>query len=326
MYLILNTWKYKKTAWKKLTFFDIIITKIFLTFHERIYTYMNELEYKETRYSINFMKNSDLAFYGAGRQQCSPDYAYGPRVRPYNVIHFIKSGCGSLYIGNEEYSLHAGECFIIPTGTVAYYQADHKNPWKYAWICFLGLKSQTYINEIMSSLTNQYILNSSQIDLYWEDIGSILTLPHNTISSYLHANGILLKLLARMFEDIDYKEVTDKKQTTANNIRFYLDMNYSKPLRLNEVAHTLGLHPNYMTRLFHEHFHISPKQYLMNLKMQKAQNLLEDTMLPIQTIANSLGFEDALAFSKSFKGKYGISPSLYRNEKMLNNTGEKKTL
>ena len=80
----------------------------------------------------------------------------------------------------------------------------------------------------MSSLTNQYILNSSQIDLYWEDIGSILTLPHNTISSYLHANGILLKLLARMFEDIDYKEVTDKKQTTANNIRFYLDMNYSK--------------------------------------------------------------------------------------------------
>ena len=64
----------------------------------------------------------------------------------------------------------------------------------------------------------------------------------------------------------------------------------------------------------------------MNLTMQKAQNLLEDTMLPIQTIANSLGFEDALAFSKSFKGKYGISPSLYRNEKMLNNTDEKKTL
>ena len=51
---------------------------------------------------------------------------------------------------------------------------------------------------------------------------------------------------------------------------------------------------------------------LKNLKLKKAQALLKTTDLPISVIADSLGFDDQLAFSKIFKKEYSISPSEYR--------------
>ena len=64
--------------------------------------------------------------------------------------------------------------------------------------------------------------------------------------------------------------------------------------------------------MFHDKFDISPKNYLKNLKLKKAQALLKTTDLPISVIADSLGFDDQLAFSKIFKKEYSISPSEYR--------------
>ncbi|WP_259317106.1 MULTISPECIES: helix-turn-helix transcriptional regulator [Megamonas] len=70
--------------------------------------------------------------------------------------------------------------------------------------------------------------------------------------------------------------------------------------------------PYYLTRIFHEKFHLSPKQYIMQLKLKKARSLLITTELSISIIASSLGFDDQLAFSRTFKKEFSISPSMYR--------------
>lgn len=74
-----------------------------------------------------------------------------------------------------------------------------------------------------------------------------------------------------------------------------------------------------MTRLFHQKFDISPKQYLLSIKLKKAAGLLQSTNLPVSTIAASVGFIDALAFSKKFSKTYHCSPTQYRKQ-----TNEKK--
>ena len=65
---------------------------------------------------------------------------------------------------------------------------------------------------------------------------------------------------------------------------------------MSEIADKFGIHANYMTRLFHQKFDISPKQYLLSIKLKKATGLLQSTNLPVSTIAASVGFIDALAF------------------------------
>ena len=98
-------------------------------------------------------------------------------------------------------------------------------------------------------------------------------------------------------------------------------MHYSDKLKLKEAARKFGVHPNYLTRIFREKYDIAPKQYLLHLKLEKACQLLRSTDLPVATIAGSMGFDDAMAFSKLFKKTYGCTPypfSMRRNSPFVN--------
>lgn len=97
--------------------------------------------------------------------------------------------------------------------------------------------------------------------------------------------------------------------------RIQRNLQHAEKFQLRDVANNLGFHKNYLTRLFVEKYQITPKKYLTELKLKKACNLLTSTTLPINLIANALGFEDAFAFSKKFHEVYKISPTKYREQK-----------
>lgn len=118
--------------------------------------------------------------------------------------------------------------------------------------------------------------------------------------------------MAELFRDIKFDESNWGKESIADQVKFYLDINYTEKIKLQNVAKTFGIHPNYLTRIFQKKFGVSPKQYLMNRKFKKACGLLTFTDLPISMISSSLGFEDQFAFSKLFKKQYQQSPSEYR--------------
>ena len=46
-------------------------------------------------------------------------------------------------------------------------------------------------------------------------------------------------------------------------------MHYAEKLKLKDVAKSFGVHPNYLTRIFHNKYGMSPKQYLMDIKPKK---------------------------------------------------------
>lgn len=116
-------------------------------------------------------------------------------------------------------------------------------------------------------------------------------------------------ILAQLFEDINLSENQMQTKSLANDLKF---VNYAEKLILKAIAKKFCIHPNYLTRIFHEKFHLSPKQYIMQLKLKKARSLLITTELSISIIASSLGFDDQLAFSRTFKKEFSISPSMYR--------------
>lgn len=62
---------------------------------------------------------------------------------------------------------------------------------------------------------------------------------------------------------------------------------------------------------------MSPKQYLQQLRMEKAAELLTNTTYKVSLISSSVGYDDQLAFSKNFKHFYGISPLKYREEQKV---------
>lgn len=269
-------------------------------------------EYKETQHTLLYKSTSDLTFYSAGYEACSPGYSYGPKIRSYHLIHFVLNGKGKLHINEHVFQLSKGDAFIIPAGKVAYYEASKEDPWCYAWISFLGISSQSYVYQLMTSSDDIYMIHNLDTEKYRAAIFEILTLKRNTTSEYFKANSLLFLIMSFLFEDLSFDEKSWGKDSIANEVKFYLDINYAEKLKLKDVAKLFGVHPNYLTRLFHHKYGISPKQYLMDLKLKKACRLLTTTELPISVISSSLGFDDPLAFSRIFKKAYSQSPSEYR--------------
>ncbi len=70
---------------------------------------------------------------------------------------------------------------------------------------------------------------------------------------------------------------------------------------------------SYLTKIFKQVHHVSPYDYLLGVRMNKASLLLQTTALPIKQIAEMVGYKDALVFSKAFKQKIGTSPRAFRD-------------
>ena len=261
-----------------------------------------------------YKSNSDLSLYSAGYEECASGYSYGPRIRSYHLIHFVLYGEGELHINEHIFQVSAGDAFLIPAGKVSYYKASKDNPWCYAWISFLGINSEMYLYQLMTSTDDVYIIHCLDTMKYKELIFDIIALQDASTSSYFQANGVLCQVMAMLFNDIDFQESSWGKNSVVDEIKYYLDINYAEKIKLRDVAKSFGVHPNYLTRIFHEKYGVSPKQYLTGLKLKKARRLLTTTELSVSVIATSLGFDDQLAFSKIFKKEFCVSPSEYRRQ------------
>ena len=274
-------------------------------------------DYKETHHSLMYKSTSDLSLYSAGYEECPSGYGYGPKIRSYHLIHFVLYGKGELHINEHIFQLSAGDAFFIPAGKVSYYQASKEDPWCYAWVSFLGINSQMYLYQLMTSTDDVYIVHGLDNQKYKERIFEIISLQGVSTSRYFQANGILFQIMAMLFDDINFQESNWGKNSVVDEVKFYLDINYAEKIKLQDVAKSFGIHPNYLTRIFHEKYGISPKQYLISLKLKKARRLLTTTELSVSVISSSLGFDDQLAFSKIFKKEFAVSPSEYRKQSRI---------
>ncbi len=104
------------------------------------------------------------------------------------------------------------------------------------------------------------------------------------------------------------------QQNYAEQIKRYIEYRYAEDVKVSELAAHCGLNRSYMTKCFVEETGISPKEYLMRYRMDKAKELLKKRELPVSNVAYTVGYSDPLAFSKLFKKKVGISPKVYREQ------------
>jgi len=95
--------------------------------------------------------------------------------------------------------------------------------------------------------------------------------------------------------------------------KLYIDANYTKPVRLNQVAATAALSRFHFHRIFRDIYKKTPHRYLTEKRLGKAKELLTANR-PVATVCIELGFESVGSFSVWFKKEIGFAPQYYRNE------------
>lgn len=115
-------------------------------------------------------------------------------------------------------------------------------------------------------------------------------------------------------------------QSIANNtpaciaelLRNYLIQNYDSNINLNLIAYNMNYSAGYLTKIFVSQYDCSPSKYLIQLRMQKAQQLLlHNQHLSIRQIGDMIGYHDQAYFSRIFKKYCEISPAEYREKEMI---------
>lgn len=85
------------------------------------------------------------------------------------------------------------------------------------------------------------------------------------------------------------------------------------PLSSAAIAAEVGISTRQLERLFGRHLNCSPKKYQVDIRLQKARNLLLQTELPVTEIAFASGFKNSGHFARAYRTHFGVSPGEQRN-------------
>jgi AraC-like DNA-binding protein len=98
----------------------------------------------------------------------------------------------------------------------------------------------------------------------------------------------------------------------AHLARRLLDRAYTTPITIEQLSDEVALSPYYLIRLFRRIYKQTPHQYLIQLRIARAKELLINSDLSITEICVDVGFESLGSFSTLFSKIVGVSPSTYR--------------
>lgn len=250
--------------------------------------------------------DDSLYIINAGKQICEPGYAFGPAVRDHYLIHFISSGKGRYEVNGKTYPLSAGQGFIIYPGVRTYYQADSADPWTYHWVDFYGREADALMARCGFLFGEDLVFTAEDADgvcaylagaaehFYKQDENSRLA-----AIGYLH---LFLSLIARPRHKHGYVDMAVQ----------FIQLHYAYPITVAEMADRTGLNRSYLCKIFKKSTGVSPQEYLLSFRINRAKCLLRETDLPIAEVAYSCGFKDFPHFSTQFKKREGMSPGQFR--------------
>lgn len=256
-----------------------------------------------------FREDIELYLSYWGKENCVPGHAVGPGIRDMYKVHFVHKGTGIMRVGDEQFKLSPGQAFLIYPHVVTYYEADHQDPWTYSWIGIQGTRVASILSR--TRLTPQQPIFPMDLK-FMPGLYDQLTELAQEGSHDLQFTGLLVEfftLLMALAPPSPAPVQTSKKQDGyIHQSMEFIHAHYSETMTVQQLASFLKLDRKYLSALFKEALGIPPQQYLLQYRMDKAAELLGKGMYTVGEVARSVGYQDALLFSKMFKKVKGVSP------------------
>ncbi|WP_010273412.1 AraC family transcriptional regulator [Paenibacillus senegalensis] len=250
----------------------------------------------------------------AGNAQTPPLHKVGPQVLDYYLIHYIQSGKGVFRCRGTEYVLTPGSSFVIFPGELVSYVSDEQEPWAYRWIGFKGSKVDQMLSQIQLSPVRPIGAgHQSSMPVWFRRAEKALREGESGCSWQAEAFfKLILAEYARNHRVFPVGQSRkDPLEIQVDQAIRWLSLQYSQPITIDMMAKALGYHRSYLSKIFKQYTGKSPSHYLLKIRMERARILLKEP-LTIEQVASSVGFSDALYFSKQFRKWYGSSPTQYR--------------
>jgi len=273
----------------------------------------NVSESKYFFFNTNPKKEHKLAIVLGGFEKCRPDFEIKRKSFPHYVMEIPTSGYCQIKIGRRSYELKKGYLAAFSPEISHHYKCDINNPMEHIFITFVGTEAPKLLEKggfgkgkVLKNLRPADILHLAESML--KNGLEKTTISHELCCSYLRT-----LLLEQGASTVIAKKTEPVATETYRYCQQYIDENFSNIFLPSEAADKCGINIRYMSRLFKQYANITPREYIMQLKLNKAANLLLASPMSIKEISDKVGFSDQYHFSRNFKKMHGLSPRKYRN-------------
>ncbi|NLK68324.1 MAG: AraC family transcriptional regulator [Clostridiaceae bacterium] len=268
------------------------------------------------KYYFDQSDQTDLNVYRCGIEKCKPGYSWGPGLRDHFIVHYILNGEGTFYDGKTTKNLHQGDGFVIFPNRLVTYTANSNVPWTYSWVGFQGLKAESFLNKAGIDIELPFFTYKKD-DKLKDCLSTMISVARLNTSSELmllgHLYIFLSLLIQNNHETSQHLSKSFEQEKYVRKVIEFISKNYSGKISISDIASYIGLDRSYLYVIFNRFMNISPQNFLINYRVERAVDLMQNPELTIGDISRSVGYEDPFQFSKIFKKIKGVSPSEFRN-------------
>jgi AraC-like DNA-binding protein len=236
------------------------------------------------------------------------------RILDGYYIVYISKGCGQFEsAATSTRVLKAGDCFLLFPGVWHRYKPDMQSGWEEYWVGFKG----SYVDDLMKKVftVNDPFINAGLNDQLLKLFHELLICVQNASIGYHQVvSGITLQMLGLIHAFVDKEVSPSHTYQLIEEAKFLFRESIQDPDKIEKVLKKLPVSYSKLRKDFKTHTGQSPNQYMLNLRLDKAKELLVNTGLSISEIAYQTGFDSVSYLSKIFKKKIKLSPKSYRQQ------------
>ncbi len=246
-------------------------------------------------------------------KQHPPGYFFkGKRGRVLNEYQIIYISRGSGLFQSENagiINIKEGSMFMVFPGERHTYRPNPDIGWDEYWVGFRGNYPELlHLNGFFTE--EEPVLHPGLQDSIIEGFHELFEIARRETPGFQpKLGGATIKLLARTLSFIQQQEHGSGDENLIRKARCLFEENIYNSIEMNDFAGSLGMDYSEFRRIFKSYTGMSPYQYFLHLKINKAKDLIAAGEYSIKEIAYMLSFENQYYFSRLFKSKTGVPPS-----------------
>ena len=223
-----------------------------------------------------------------------------PYVRNVYLLHIVTKGVCRFC----DFDAPAGSAFLISKNKLHSFSVEPE--YEHYWFGFDGDGVATLFRQYGIQPNSHQLFQVRNFDFLLSILKNAMMHAENQVCAALSAFSAVIPLL--VCGENPEEHPADLTMVAKN----FMEKNYQSHITMEDVAKHVCVSEKYLCHRFKNAFQVTPQNYLLSLRIKKAERLLKTTDLKINEISASVGYRSQLTFSCAFKNKTGYSPSLYR--------------
>lgn len=243
----------------------------------------------------------------------------GRKLEEYQII-YITNGEGIFESAScKQQVIKDGMIILLFPGEMHRYKPNELTGWDEYWIGIKGDIVDNLIKNLFFKRENP-TLNIGFNETITNIFNCIIEKTKHEGTGYQPLiSGAALHLMGEIYASFKKTRYTqDDRQIMVNKARHLFRSNITNDFSPEQLAKELQVGYSWFRKVFKTYTGLAPGQFFIQLKIERAKELLVDPQLSIKQIAYELKFDSCFYFSKIFKEKTGINPSDYRHRTFKN--------